>query len=68
METQETTMTIKAGDRIEILPAFQDAGDAELTWIALDDESKGRVTITPTNTGLSIAPQHVVRVEWLKAL
>ncbi len=57
---------IKAGQTVEILPAFQDEGDAAFTWVAVDDEEKGRVTITPTNTNLTIAPQHVVRVEWIK--
>lgn len=57
---------IKAGDKVEILPVFQDDGDADFEWIAVDDESQGRVTITPIGTGLAIPPQHVVKVEWLR--
>lgn len=58
-------MMIKAGDTVTIKPEWQDEGDDTLIWIAVDDEEKGRVTIMPTNTGLPLPSQQVVRVEML---
>jgi len=36
---------IKRGDTVQIKPEYQDEGDAGFVWIALDDESKGRITL-----------------------
>lgn len=60
---------IRKGDKVQIKPEWQDAGDDRFDWVAVDDEDKGRVTIMPFGTGLAlaIAPAHVVRVEWLVA-
>lgn len=57
---------IQAGTKIEILPEFQDAGDADYDWFAVSDEENGRITISPVIPGLRINPQQVVRVEWIK--
>lgn len=57
---------IKRGDKVEILPEFRDEGDEEFDWIAASDEEKGRVDISPTNTGLAITPIQTVKVEWLR--
>ena len=59
---------IKRGDRIEILPDYQDEGDSLFQWIAVDDEEKGRVTITTIDSGLPLPSQQVVKVEWIKAI
>lgn len=53
------------GDIVEILPEFQDAGDGDYEWIVLDDEEKGRVSISATNSTLSITPIHVVQTDWI---
>ena len=45
---------IKKGDEVKILPQWQDKGDDKLKWIAVDDEEKGRVTITPISLDLKI--------------
>jgi hypothetical protein len=58
---------IRQGDKVQIKQEWQDAGDDRFTWVAVDDESKGRVTISPLGTGLAIAPTQVVRVDWLVA-
>lgn len=58
--------TIKSGDTVRLLPQWQDPGDAALHWIATEDEDGGRVRIAPTNTGLTIAPNYVVRVDMLE--
>lgn len=57
---------IKKGDEVKILPQWQDKGDDKLKWIAVDDEEKGRVTITPINLDLKIKPQYVVKVSQIE--
>lgn len=58
---------IKKGDTVEIKKEWQDKGDDQYHFVALDDEEKGRVTISPTNTGLNIASSHVVFTYMLEA-
>jgi hypothetical protein len=53
------------GDRVRILPEFQDEGDDDFVWVVVGDEEKGRVDISPINTGMNIVPTHTVRAEWL---
>ena len=57
---------IKSGDVVEILREYQDDGDDEKIWVAVDDEEKGRVTVMPINSTLSIKPTYVMNVDWLK--
>lgn len=52
------------GDFVDILPEFRDPGDDEYQWVVLDDEEKGRVSISATNSTLRIAPVHVVQTDW----
>ena len=59
-------LKIKKGDFVEILKEYQDEGDEELNWMAIDDEEKGRVTVMPINSTLSIKPTYVMKVEWLR--
>jgi hypothetical protein len=56
---------IKAKDTVQIKPEFQDAGDSELVWVALEDEEGGRVRIAPVNTGMQFPPNQVVTTEML---
>ncbi|MBI3230487.1 MAG: hypothetical protein HYZ45_10005 [Burkholderiales bacterium] len=56
----------KKGDRVEILPEFQDDGDDQFCWIVLDDEEKGRVDICPTNLDLPIRPRYTVRTNQIQ--
>lgn len=53
------------GDIVEILPEFQDKGDSDYQWIVLEDEEKGRVSISATNSLLRITPIHVVQTDWI---
>ena len=39
---------ILKGQGVHIKPEWQDAGDDEFTWIALEDESGDRVKIMPS--------------------
>ena len=61
-----TKIKIDKGDIVEILKAYQDEGDDELIWLAIDSEEKGRVTVMPINSTLTIKPTYVMNVEWLK--
>ena len=65
MTKRMITKNIKAGQQVHIKPEWQDPGDDKLRWFAVDDTSKGRVTIT-ADLGLPINPTQVVNVEWLK--
>ncbi len=61
-----TQHTFKRGDIVDILPEYQDPGDDEFIWVVLDDESKGRVSISAENSQLNIKPIHVVCTDWIK--
>ena len=54
---------LKKGDRVEILPEWQDEGDEGLTWVVQADEEKGRVDISPVDIDLQIKPVYTVKVE-----
>jgi len=51
---------ILAGQTVKIKPECQDNGDDKYTWIAMDNEEKGRVTICPINHPMTIKPTFVV--------
>ncbi|MDD2918647.1 hypothetical protein [Rhodoferax sp.] len=51
----------KKGDFVSILPAFQDAGDDQFTWVVMADEEKGRVDICPVNSSLTIKPVYTLQ-------
>lgn len=55
---------IKSGDAVTIKPKWQDVGDDQIAWVAVDDEEKGRVTIE-AQLGLPVNPTQVVNIEWL---
>ena len=57
--------SLKKGDVVTILPEYSDDGDIDLVWIVVEDEEKGRVTIEPTNSTLTIRPRYVCNREWL---
>lgn len=57
---------IKKGDTVRIKPEWQDKGDSDLHWIAIEDEDGGRVRIAPTNTGLTFPPNHTVVTSMLE--
>lgn len=61
---QQHEPTFHAGDTVYLRPTYQDDGDDMIRWVAIDDESKGRVTIQ-AQLGLPINPTQVVNVEWL---
>ena len=58
----------RRGERVVILPQYQDPGDDRFEWQTMDDEEIGRVTISPINTGLEIVPTQVVNVNMISRL
>ena len=59
-------MSIKAGDLIEFLPAWRDAGDDKWIWVAAEDEwDDGRIAIKCINANMFVEPRSVARVEWI---
>ena len=60
-------MTIRRGDRLRIRPEWADPGDDAITYVAIDDEEKGRVTITAL-VEMTIRPTQVVNVETVKRI
>jgi hypothetical protein len=60
---------IRKGDRVNIKPQWQDEGDKGFIWVALNDEEKGRVDITPTGPSWEawrFPPSYCAKVEWLE--
>jgi hypothetical protein len=51
--------TIRKGDRVRIKPEWQDDGDDEIVWIAIEDEDRGHVRIQP-QLDMPIRPNQVV--------
>lgn len=53
------------GQKVHIKPEWQDAGDEEFTWIAIEDEDGGRVKISPVMPDLTYPPVSVVETRML---
>lgn len=58
---------LKKGDRISILPEYRNKGEERFIWVVSGDEEKGRVDISPLNTGLSFIPIETVPTYMVKA-
>ena len=57
---------IQAGQQVKLKPEYQDDGDNEHIWIAINTEEKGRVDIQPITSTLSFKPIYTVYVDWLE--
>ena len=57
-------MTLK-GQQVHIKPEWQDAGDDEFIWIALEDEDGDRAKIMPLIPELTYPPISVVETRML---
>ncbi|PJA32525.1 MAG: hypothetical protein CO187_03550 [Zetaproteobacteria bacterium CG_4_9_14_3_um_filter_53_7] len=58
---------LKRGDRISILPQYRNPGEEQFIWVVAGDEEKGRVDISPLNSGLSFIPIETVPAYMVKA-
>jgi len=56
---------INKGDKVVINPKYQDAGDAEFDWYAIEDEDGGRLKISP-RIGDMIYPVFIMQSKWLQ--
>jgi hypothetical protein len=57
-------MTIKAGQIVTFKPEWMDKGDENITFIAVDDEENGRVTVE-AQVDLPFKPRQVVSVDMI---
>lgn len=63
----EDTNMIHKGDTVKIRPEWQDVGDTDIGFVALEDEDGGRVRIE-AKLGLRFNPNTVVTVEMLEGV
>ena len=57
---------IRKGQRVHIKPEWQDEGDDEHPWIAVEDENGGRIKIAPIMPdGFAIQPVTLVEIRML---
>ncbi len=58
---------IRKGDVITIKPQWRDKGDENFTWVARNDEEKGRVDISALELStMPLWPMQTVRVDMLE--
>jgi hypothetical protein len=62
---KNTPTPIRHGDRVRIKPEWQDPGDDEFVWTAVENEAGGRVRIRPV-MDLQIPPSYVVTTEMIE--
>lgn len=64
--SSEVRIAFNVGDRVEILPEFQDQGDDAYEWVVVGAEEKGRLDISPAGTSLAIPPRYTVQTNWVR--
>ena len=57
---------LQVGDSVELLPQYQDPGDAEFEWVVVEAEDRGRLVISPLGTGLKLVPKYPVERSWVR--
>jgi len=57
---------IHKGETVKFKPEWRDAGDEEVTFVAIEDEGGGRIKVE-AQLGLAINPVQVVSVEMIEA-
>jgi hypothetical protein len=58
---------ILKGDIVKIRPEWQDEGDADFTWVARNDEEKGRVDISALEFRTHVVwPMQTVTLEMIE--
>jgi hypothetical protein len=51
---------IRRGDIVTFKPQWRDPGDEDCTFVAVDDEANGRVTVVHADSRLTIKPTQIV--------
>lgn len=59
---------IRKGNIVEILPEHRDPGDEQYTWVALGDQEKGRIDVSPVDHPMAIKPVYTLQVEWVRVI
>lgn len=57
---------IRKGDRVTIRPQWRDPGDETRVFIAMEDESGGRVEIIDASSSMTIKPTQIVETRMLE--
>jgi len=57
-------LMVKKGDIVKFLPQWQDTGDEDIEYRAIDDEYDGRVEVE-AQVDLPLKPTQIVPVKWL---
>jgi hypothetical protein len=65
LASEKGVRMIKASDVVTLKAEWMDKGDENITFIAVYDECKGRVTVQ-AQLGLPINPTQVVDVSWIE--
>lgn len=66
--TFEDAGGVRRGDRVIFKPDWQDPGDESVVFVAVDDESNGRVTVQDANNDLEIKPTQVVATSMIRSI
>lgn len=66
-DNAENDMAIKQGDKVKFKPEWQDAGDEEITFVALEDEDGGRVRIGAVGVLTRFVPTQIVLTSMLES-
>ena len=61
-----TTTTIKKGDRVVFRPEWQDDGDADVVFVAVEDPA-GELIRVEALLGMTVNPQQVVPTFWIES-
>lgn len=64
--TPSMNQGLTLGQVVELLPDYQDPGDASYTWVVVEEEDRGRLFISPVDIGLPIPPRYPVERGWIR--
>lgn len=62
----ESVRPFKKGDKIKIKKEWQDRDDDKYEWYVVDDEEKGKVTISPKISAMRIQPTQIVMTDMIE--
>lgn len=62
----ESVRPFKKGDKIKIKKEWQDRDDDKYEWFVVDDEEKGKVTISPKISSMRIQPTQIVMTDMIE--
>ena len=57
--------TLVKGQLVTLVPEYQDNNEIPM-WVTMDDEERGRISISPLNSGLNFPPIQTVTTDMLQ--